>query len=546
MDEHIRRTEHGTVTPSDEVLADAEQAAGDPVGTGPTPPGRPNGPLRTIVNGGAWNTFGQIVPILINIALTPYVIHGFGTARFGVYLVVVSITTFLSSFDGGIGASAGRYFAVYAGTGDRLAATRLLTTLSGIVAVLGGLLVAVLVAGSHLVLSVFDVTGPLAEEATFLFRVLGAIVGFSLLRNLFVAQLRAHHRYALPNLTNLLAYVVYALGLYLSVRLELGLRGMALTFAAQSLLSAVVLVPASFRYLDRRGIGLLGWAETTSFLRFSLRVQSVGLSNLVSSQIDTYVVGAFLGVRQVTYYSAGSNFAFQLRSVPINAIAPIATIISRAYGAGGDEQALREFIPLQRLWVRAVAGWSAAGLGAAYFGVTAWLGPDFSTSGTVAVILVLSNAVNLWTANLTVLLQSTYRAGLELRYSLAETIGNIALTIPLVALFGLYGTVAASGIAQVAGSLYLLRLVRRRWTREIPSFVREVPVLATLLTVGVTVALELLARPVVPSGALGLLVCGALAVPGIGLYAVLVFGAREVWRRTAGTLAARRRARASA
>lgn len=528
-----------------QAVTDADAATEGPAGvaattsSGSDSSGGSRGSVRTILRGGAWNTLSQVVPILVNIGLTPFVLGGFGKERFGVYLVLVAITSFLGNFDGGIGASAGRYFAVYAGAGDAIKATRLLTTLSGAVVLIGAAIVGVLLAISPLVLRVFDVPPELQAEGLFLFRVLGGIVAISLLRNLFVAQLRAHQIYALPSITNTISYFAYAVGLYLSVRTGAGLRGMALTFVAQTALSTVVLVPASLRYLDRRGIGFLPWAEVKEFFRFSLRVQSVGLSNLVSAQIDTYVVGGFLGLREVTLYNQGGTFAFQLRSLPMNAIAPIQTVLSRAYGAGGDDQAIREFVPLQRLWVRGVAGFSAVGVGAAWFGITSWLGQDFAASGVVAIILLSSDAVNLWTANLTVLLQSTYRAGLELRYAFVTTMANIVLTVPFVYLLGLYGTVLASALAQIGSSFYLLRVVRTQWSADIPSFFREVPVLASLVAAAVTVGVQLLARPIVPQGAFGLLLCGLLAVPGLLVYVAMTFGLRQAWGQVGPRLAAR-------
>ena len=72
-----------------------------------------------LVRGGGWNAAAQLSPILVNLALTPYVIHGLGLARFGLYILAVSIADFFSSFDGGLYAAAQRYFAVYAGQTDR-------------------------------------------------------------------------------------------------------------------------------------------------------------------------------------------------------------------------------------------------------------------------------------------------------------------------------------------------------------------------------------------------------------------------------------------
>jgi O-antigen/teichoic acid export membrane protein len=141
--------------------------------------------------------------------------------------------------------------------------------------------------------------------------------------------------------------------------------------------------------------------------------------------------------------------------------------------------------------------------------------------------LVASNAVNLWTGPLTVLTAAVGRPQLEARYGIAGTIVNVVLTVPFVLAFGLLGTVVATAIGQVLGSLYLIRIVRRRYDASIPSFLKEVPLAASLFVAGFVALCEIVALPVIPRGPLGLILAGLIAGPGLVLYAVLVIGPRR-------------------
>ncbi len=87
------------------------------------PPG-----LRGVARGFSWGTVGQLIGVAGNLVLTPFIIHGLGIERYGIFVLVVTLTGMLTSFDGGVMGAAPRYFSVYAGTDDRKSTTQLLVT----------------------------------------------------------------------------------------------------------------------------------------------------------------------------------------------------------------------------------------------------------------------------------------------------------------------------------------------------------------------------------------------------------------------------------
>ena len=84
---------------------------------------RPPG-LRGVARGFSWGTAGQLIGVAGNLVLTPFIIHGLGVERYGIFVLVVTLTGMLTSFDGGVMGAAARYFAVYAGTDDRRSTTQ--------------------------------------------------------------------------------------------------------------------------------------------------------------------------------------------------------------------------------------------------------------------------------------------------------------------------------------------------------------------------------------------------------------------------------------
>jgi O-antigen/teichoic acid export membrane protein len=484
-------------------------------------------PLQLVLRGGAWTTLSQIAPIAVNIVMTPYVIHGFGLQRYGLFLLCTTITTFFGSFDGGIGNSMERYCSVYAATDDKRSATMLLTTMAALVTAVGIALYVSMFVLAPSVLQAFRIPPNLRAEGAFLLRALAVIIALTQVRTLFTAQLTARQKYALQSLIGITSYAIYAVGLVVTVEGHHGLRGVGVTFVVQAVFATILIVPSACRYLVRSGVHFLSRTETVAFLRYAWNVQLLGLAGMVSAQIDTFVVGAILPISAVAIYSSGANFSNQLRSVPLNALRPMAIVLSRRYGTGGHLEAKAAFLRMQRPWVQAVTGWSAVAAGAAYFGVSSWLGSDFRLSGVVALLLVASNAVNLWAGPLTLLTAAVGHPELEARYGIAGAVINVVLTVPFVFAFGLLGTVVATAVGQVVSSLYMIRIVRRRYDPNVRSFLREVPIVQSVIVAGFVILCELLTRPVIPRGPLGLLLAGVVASPGLLLYAALVFGPRR-------------------
>jgi len=502
------------------------------------------GLVRRLLGGTGWQALAQMLPLIFNLALTPFVIHGLGVGIYGIFLLVMVIQQFIGSVDGGVGPSARRYFGMYAGRDDRAGTTSLLVTLVVLVVAAAAVICSVFYAAAPWIMAFFPGTAEDPEGAVFLLRVMIVIVAVSQVRGLFTQVLLTTNQFKVPALGDLLGFFAYATMMVVTVNYGLGLVGVGWAFIAQQVLPTLLVLPAALLRLDRHAVRFVPGDLLKEFFAFAWKLQVSGVLSVVAAQGDAVFVGRY-AAPQMTAFGTGASFAGTLRGVPMNAYAPIETSIVRSLGAAGPEGSTPEVARIQRLWVRFVAGWIAVGVPAAYFGVTAWLHLGSDLPGQVAAVVLLAHGVTLLMLVQRFWLNALGRSGLTLSHDILNTVANLSLTFPLILLYGVLGTISATLIAAIVAAIYLTRIGQRRVGTPIPTPWGQVPWLSVVGAAALTAALgwlvaHFIVGTVIPYGALSLLAVGAAAAPALLLYLGHTIG----WRRLRGfaiRIAARRR-----
>ncbi len=488
--------------------------------------------LRGVARGFSWGTAGQLIGVAGNLVLTPFIIHGLGIERYGIFVLVVTVTGMLNSFDGGVIGAASRYFSIYAGTDDRRSTTELLVTFCVLLTGLGLLMSTAAWFLSPVVVGFLNMSDIWRPQAIFLFRALGILVTTLFIHTLFQMVLSARQRYAWSTAVGQVVYGAYVVGFVIVIETGSGLRGVAFIFVGQQVLASALIIPVAMQYLDRQGVRLIPWAKLRSILSFSGKLQVGGIAMLVITEVDSLVIGGALSVRALGIYSPGANFSGQLSSVVSNGLGPAGVHLGNVYGRDGEEGAFREFRRLQRMWVVAVTGWTVVAMASAYFGIIAWLGPRFSLSGWICIVLLAGSSISLVTSLIGMYAEAVGKAGALARYGVLSMVVNIVLTVPMV-LLGSLGVVAATAIGQFVSAVYLLHDVRRSVRHDLPSPLRHVPLLRGLVAAALTLGLEVAIRPYLPVGPVGLLGAGVPALLGLATFAVLMLGPRQAVRMVA-------------
>lgn len=529
-----------------------DDAAVDPGVESPATTEQQPSKARLLLRGTLWQGIGQFVPLVVNILLTPYIIKGLGPKVYAVFLLISSIQALMGTVDGGIGPSANRYFTLYAGRDDRLATTRLLTTLAVIISALAVVAFGLFFWATPTIISFFPTTKVDPEGSMFFLRTMIVLVAINQVRGLFSYVLFANHRFAVTTGMTLFGYLVYVIGLVWTIETGRGLVGIAWMFMVQQGIATLFIIPSACRFLTRRGIGFVSSDVLKDFFGYSWKAQLSTLLDAVALYGDMLIVQR-LRPAHAAGFGPGATFAQQLRMVPMNAYSPIQSVVGRAVGAEGERGALATFERVQKPWVAGVTGWVAVGAPAAYFGVNAWLHdslvrdmPDLpQLPGIVASILLVGNLFWLLATAHVIWCLSVGRSDIELRYGLIAIVLNLVGTIGLIIPFGVIGSVTATAVSQLVACVALIVIMRRK-LEVVPSspfgHIPVVPALvaAVLSAVG-TWAASLLVPSVVPYGALGLVVCGLGAAPALVVYALWTLGLDQLRDMAASKIPALRR-----
>ncbi|WP_131106035.1 lipopolysaccharide biosynthesis protein [Ornithinimicrobium sufpigmenti] len=499
--------------------------------TGPQPTPQPSLAAR-LIKGSSSRIIAQIMPLFVNLALTPFVITSLGRSGYGLWLVLSSLTHLLGHFDGGIGRSAQHFFTLLAGKDDRASNTRLLISLSAAVIVVSAVLLVPALAFAGQLAAFFQTPPQLQDDATFLLQVLLLLVATSLLRNLFAAVLHAYERFTLTSMSSLASYTGYAIGMVWALSSGLGLRGIAYAFIAQHVIATLVIVPPTLRHLSRQGLGLVTRERFLEVARVSWRIQIAGTLTVAAMQAPLLIMGRMQPV-QVADFGPGSTFAQQLKLIPMNGVVPIQAMLGRSVGAKGAAATLGEARTLQRTWVRAVTGWCVVGAPAAYVGVNIWLPLEGHLAGQVAAVMLVAQWLSLLPQ---VLLQWQLlqgRPNFEMWGSGVTAVVLVASSLLLIPQFGALGAAAAAVLGYLVG-LAMLLFVSRSLPVPAPSLLGDIPwwqsVLSGTLSLGLVAAMShLITQGYLPDGGVGLLLCGAAASPALALFVVTTWGPRRVW-----------------
>lgn len=486
--------------------------------------GAPRSRAQTLVRGTSWQLVAQVVPLAINLLLTPFVILGLGPARFSAFLLIATVANLLGQFDGGVGVTTLRYCTLYCGRDDRLSTTRLLTTTALVIAglTLIGATAVVLLTSS--ILSFFGVAAVYIDEATVLLRTLSVLVGLILIRSVFHSVLAARHLFKWISITMLVGYAVYAGGLYMTARNGWDLRAIAAVMVTQQVTVSLLTIPRALPFLDRKGVRLMPAETAREFFAFAWKAQISGLVTIAVSQKDQLFAGRVLSAQLSGPYSQGYGLAFQIKSLPYNAIKPIQAALGEEYARHGAAAALPLAERLQRFWVRGVTGWAVIGVPASFVGVRAWLPDSFALTGLVVAVLLTGHCVVLLGLVLWLWVLTLGHPGIELRASLLGLVVNLGLSVALLGPFGMVGVISATALGQLAMMMTMIALSRRRLPTPIRSPLTEIPWVAAFAGALVCTGIELAAAGHLPRGVLGLACAGLLALPGAALFASIAFG----------------------
>lgn len=400
---------------------------------------------RSIARNTLLNFGGLSVPLIVGVVALPIITRNLGAARFGLLGLTLALLEYSGLFDLGLGRATTKHVAEKLATGDdevsHLVVGSVLSQLA--FGILGGLVFAA--AAPFFAHHVFVIPGDMTGEAVTVFRVLGALIPVTLLLLSLRGVLEAAHRFDLSNIVRVPSSIVSFL-----IPAIASSRGHTLpTIMMWLFVSRVVFCTLSV-FAVNRAIPTLKWKlpEDWSMLRPLLAFGGwMSISNVVSPlliYLDRFMLGAFVGLSAVGYYTAPFDGVIRMLIVP-------GSLVNAFFPSISGMQVMGDQVGLKRVFRKAVRNMSLILAGPALilmiFGpilLRFWLGETFAANGGMAVrVLAFGVLMNSLAHIPSSFIVAMGRPDINAKFHLGELVIHIPLAWLLITRFGVTGAAIA-------------------------------------------------------------------------------------------------------
>jgi O-antigen/teichoic acid export membrane protein len=432
--------------------------------------------------GASWFSLG--VNVLVGIFLSPFILHHLGDTAFGIWVLIFSVTGYYGLFDLGIRSSVIRYVSTYTATNDYAGLARLINTSLATYTAIGAVAMAVTLVGSLFVEALFRIPPEFLTTARWLFLLVGAAVSLGFPTGIFGGILEGLQRFYFVNLTNLVSTLLRAALIVFALNHGYGLLTVASITVALPILGSLVRAAIVLRILPLR----LGWKHVNrGAFREIANYSAISFILMIAYKLrfktDEIVIGTFLSVTAITYFSIGDRL-LDYASEVVSSLAQIFVPMSGQSDARGDTQQLRKILVAgNRACALVIFPMTAILLILGKSVIEAWVGARYvAASYPVLLVLLFPVTFSLAQAASVRILYGMAKHKALAWVTLMESIANLILSIVLIRPFGIVGDAAGTAIPLTCTTLvFMPRHLCRLLNVPLRAFVRETYTLPLML-----------------------------------------------------------------
>jgi O-antigen/teichoic acid export membrane protein len=258
-----------------------------------------------------WISHGASMVVLF--FLSPFVIHTLGDIQYGLWSLLMVLSGYMGILDLGVRASTGRHVTLYIGKEDYKSVDDTIRTSLAFFSSVGILIVVVGAALGWIFPSAFS-SVPVEYHAVvrLLLPILALNMWITAFRAVLASVLIAHDRFDLSNAVNLFTLAIRTAGTILVLNASMGLIGLTLIVVGCNVIGLIVTWMLARSIYQRLKV----WPFVFSKPRMR-EILDYGFAAFVSAiaikiigQTDLLIVGALIGVGEVTVYSVGAMLIY--------------------------------------------------------------------------------------------------------------------------------------------------------------------------------------------------------------------------------------------
>jgi O-antigen/teichoic acid export membrane protein/glycosyltransferase involved in cell wall biosynthesis len=277
---------------------------------------------RLIAKNSIFNLLGQITPMLVGLLTIPYIVHGLGTAQYGILSIAMMLLGYFSIFDLGLSRATVKFVAENL-TEDRVHKVPELvwTSLSLLIALgtIGGALAALFVPVS--VTHFFKMPPSLAGEARVALFILCASMPIMLGNDALRGVLEACQRFDLVNCVKVPASILFYLVAALVIPFGVHVAGIVALLVSIRLISSFFYLNFCLRVIPGlRSNFHVSRAALGPLATFGGWIMVSNVTAPVFGYLERFMIASLLSVTMLTYYSAPYELVSKLLIFPMSIV----------------------------------------------------------------------------------------------------------------------------------------------------------------------------------------------------------------------------------
>lgn len=422
--------------------------------------------LRNITS----NWIGFVVNAAVTLALTPYVLHELGVARYGIWILTSSFIGYYGLLDLGFRTGVTQYLTRYLALRDYEKASETLSSAVAALSVLGSLMIVLSIGGAYLAPLFFTIPADMLQEAFWCILIVGISSAVQCVFSPFATMFTSLQRYDLANMIGIATRLLTAGGIFAALKMGHGLIGVSIAFCGANVIDFLVRWQVALRLAPELDVTwkmakLDRLREIASFGAWNFLTS---LNYYIYNYVPNILIGAFMPIAAVGHYALSVSLSRQVNSV----LSPVAQVM---YPAATELHVQNDLIGLEKLYHHGsrlmMLVMLPAVLGAIFWSedfYRLWIGGKY-ISGTpfhsVAFLFQILSISTVTSYTTSIAQQILIGAGKVRQVAIALIIGsaiNLTFSLILIHFYGLAGIAVATVIASVVIDLIAMPLMLQR------------------------------------------------------------------------------------
>lgn len=446
---------------------------------------------KKLVSGSAIQLSNLLLEIIIGFLLLPFLIENLTTQTYGLWILVMSIVSFLGLMTLGLSSAVQRYLSIEISAKNYIEYHKTISSSIFVFVFLGLLCVLI-----SYIISIFAANfvsqESLVNDFQTLIILLGCNIAIKFFSTPFRAALTAEFKFIIVSTVDILTLLIKTILTVVFIYYEMGVVSLGFAMIIGEASGNIMLAIIASKKLKsfKFDIKLLNKIKVVALFNYSINSFISSLGDMLRFPIDNIIISSFIGLSYVTIYSIPVRLLSYANAFILQSLSVLQPVFSKLHAEEKTEELRNKFTFANHLSF-CLSGLLASGL--FIFGgnfIDLWI-EQYEEISVLIIILPVTLLVGISQQPAIMVLYAINKHKYYAYQNIIESVFNIILSLVLLHYWGIYGVAIGTVLPMIIGRLlflpkYVCKQINYSLTKYYKTYFKSLllsiltPVVATL------------------------------------------------------------------